>query len=120
MGIYNACLAGCGGSVLLRSDYTHVCSLCGLEYQDPEIYGDGPPEPQFCGWTHMQRITAFTLWQEGRTWTEIGAGTGKQPETVRKYFQRNPPGDTREVRNKIGDSAMAMVLAKAAALSQAQ
>ena len=118
MGIYNACLTGCGGSVLLGIDGRHVCSLCAVEYQDPEIYGDDGPESQFgsqFGWTHMQRITAFTFREEGRTWTEIAAAIGKQPETVRKYFQRNPPGDNREVRNKIADSAMA--LAEADALS---
>ena len=114
MGTYNMCLSpACGGSVLLASDDRHVCTLCAREYKDGEIYGgyDGPG-PQF-GWTHIQRITAFTLWHAGRTWAEIGAEIGKRPEAVRKYFQRNPPGDHQEVKNKIADSAMAMALSQA-------
>ena len=114
MGVYNLCLApNCGGSVLLATDGRHVCSLCGLVYQDPKIYGDcDEPRPEY-GWTHFQRITAYTLWERGRTWADIGAAIGKQPETVRKYFQRNPPGDTHQIQHKIADSAMAMALSQA-------
>ena len=96
MGTYNLCLVPkCGGSVLLGSDGRHVCSLCGLDYHDKGIYGSGDDLQPRSGWTHMQRISAFTFWLEGRSWSEIGAAIGKRPGTVRKYFQRNPPGDHR-------------------------
>ena len=111
MRVYNLCLVTqCGGSVLLRADGMYVCSLCAREYVDAEVYGDYDcPRPEF-GWTHMKCITALTLRKEGRSWAEIGAAIGKRPDAVRKYFQRNPPGDTREIKLKIADKAMAMVL----------
>ena len=113
MGVYNLCLVpNCGGSALLGSDGRHVCSLCGRVYQAPEIYGDCDSQEPTFGWTHLQRIVAYTLWEGGQTWAEIGAAIGKRPETVRKYFQRNPPGDTQQIRDKIADNAMAMALSE--------
>ena len=113
MGTYNKCLVPkCGGSVLLGSDGRHVCSLCAQEYPDEQLYGEdgGGPNHVSFGWGPRQRVVALSLYLGGRPTSEIAVAVGKHPGTVRKYFQRNPPGDFDAVRIKIADAVTAVAL----------